>query len=169
MVLNDNEIRNLIASGELDIDPYTESSLSPASYDLSIGSFQSLNMLDKHRSDCLQVDKQVDIYPGESFLASSVELLGLPDNIVGNIVGKSSTSRKGISMFSPGWIDPGFKGQLTMGMKNETYKTLTLKYGQKLWQVIFDTCNIPGQSYSGHYQDSKGIVEDKSGDATIGI
>jgi len=169
MVLNDNEIREHVATDSLTIDPYTEESLSPASYDLSIGSYQSLNMTDKHRADCLEKDKIVEIFPGESFLASTIEIIGLSDTLTGNIVSKSSTSRKGLNLFSSGWIDPKFIGQLTVAMKNETYKPITLKYGQKLWQVIFEKCNAPGQSYKGHYQDSKGVVGDKSGDATIGI
>jgi len=169
MVLNDNEIRELVAKGLLIIDPYSDDSLSPASYDFSIGSYQSLNMPDKHRADCLQTDKSVEIFPGESFLASTVEILGCPLNITGEIVSKSSTSRKGLNLFSPGWVDPGFIGQLTVAMKNETYKPIVLKYGQKLWQVVFDTCTPAGQSYQGHYQNSEGIVEDKSGDATIGL
>jgi dCTP deaminase len=169
MVLNDNRIRSLVAAKVITIDPYMDDSLSPASYDLSIGAYQSLNMTDKHRADCLQKDKTVEIFPGESFLASTVEILGLPNNITAEIVSKSSTGRKGLSLFSPGWIDPGFIGQLTVGMKNETYKPITLKYGQKLWQVIFEDCDPAGQAYQGHYQGSEGIVEDKSGDATIGI
>lgn len=169
MVLNDNEIRNLVAQGELTIDPYIGDSLSPASYDLSIGSFQSLNMPDRHRNDCLLTDKHIEIFPGESFLASTIEIIGFPNYLTGEIVSKSSTSRKGFNLFSPGWIDPGFIGQLTVAMKNETYKPLTLKYGQKLWQVIFEKCEPAGQAYRGHYQNSSGIVEDKSGDATIGI
>jgi len=169
MVLNDNEIRQLVSQKKLTIDPYSDDSLSPASYDLSIGSYQSLNMTDKHRADCLQKDKCVEIFPGESFLASTIEILGFPSNITGEIVSKSSTGRKGLSLFSPGWIDPGFIGQLTVGMKNETYKPINLKYGQKLWQIIFEPCTPAGQAYTGHYQHSKGIVEDKSGDETIGV
>lgn len=169
MVLTDKEIRDKVIAKEITIDPYSDGSLSPASYDLSLGSFQSLNMTERHGGDCLELDKKITIYPGESFLCSTIEIVGFPNNITGELVSKSSTGRKGLSLFSPGWIDPGFIGQLTVGMKNETYKDITLQYGQKLWQIIFEECTPASQAYTGHYQNSKGVVGDKSGDAVLDV
>lgn len=167
MVLNDNRIRSLVDSKQIIIDPFSSDSLSPASYDLSIGECKSINM--KYKTCELEKDLSVEIDPGESFLASTVEIIGLPNNITAEMVSKSSTGRKGLSLFSPGWIDPGFVGQLTIGMKNESGKIISLKYGQKLWQLIFEDCDPAEQAYQGHYQKSEGIVGDRSGDETIGF
>ena len=167
MVLNDKQIKHMQESGLLRIDPFQLNSLSPASYDLSLGAFQSINMLEMHRNDLLENDGFVEIYPAEVFLASTVEVIGFPKNITGEIVNKSSTSRKGLFLASTGWIDPGFVGQLTVVLKNESMRNIKLQYGQKLWQLIFEVCEPAEQAYQGHYQHSEGIVEDRSGDETI--
>lgn len=161
MILNDREILDNLKTG-LKIDPFQADSLSPASYDISIGDFQSINFRDHHLNDNFLKNGYIEILPGESFLASSLEIIGLPNNITGEIVNKSSTGRKGLFLASPGWIDPGFIGQLTLAMKNETLKPLKLEYGKKLWQIVFAYCKPAEQAYKGHYQGSEGIVEDRS-------
>jgi len=168
MILNDKKIKSLQASGILKIDPFQPDNISPASYDLSIGDFQSINFLNQHTVS-MKLDGSVEVLPGESFLASSVEIIGLPNNLTGEIVNRSSTGRKGLFLASPGWIDPGFIGQLTIAMKNETLKPINLTYGQKLWQIVFAECEPADQAYKGHYQDSEGIVEDRTDDEMAGL
>ena len=161
MILNDIQIRKLIVEGHI-LTPYQESSVNPASYDLSLSGVQSINFKNEHIDDNLERDGEIEVLPGESFLAATVEIINLPNNITGEIVNKSSTGRKGLFLASSGWIDPGFRGQLTVAMKNETLKPLTLKYGQRLWQLIFAECEEVESVYKGHYQDSEGVVGDQT-------
>jgi dCTP deaminase len=161
MILNDRQIKEHLEKG-LRIEPFQLHALSPASYDLSIGSFQSINFPDQHIGESLEKDGEITILPGESFRASTIEIVGFPNFITGEIVSKSSTSRKGLFLASPGWIDPGYIGQLTVAMKNETLSPVKLTYGTKMWQVIFETCEPAEQAYTGHYQGSEGIVGDRS-------
>ena len=161
MILNDKQIKEYLTKG-LRIDPFQLKNLSPASYDLSIGGFQSINMASQHEDQNLEKLGEITVLPGESFRASTVEIVGFPNFITGEIVNKSSTSRKGLFLASPGWIDPGFIGQLTVAMKNETLSPVKLAYGTRLWQIIFETCDPAEQAYTGHYQHSEGIVEDRS-------
>ncbi len=161
MILNDRQIKEHLTKG-LRIEPFQLNALSPASYDLSIGGFQSINFPDQHVGENLEKNMEITILPGESFRASTIEILGFPNFITGEIVNKSSTSRRGLFLASPGWIDPGFIGQLTVAMKNETLSPVKLTYGTKMWQIIFETCEPAEQAYTGHYQHSAGIVEDRS-------
>lgn len=162
MILSDKKIKYYLEKGLLKIDPYQPASLSPASYDLSVGGFQSINFRNQHLNDSINDKGFVEILPGESFLLSTVEIISVPNFITGEIVNKSSTGRKGLFLASPGWIDPGYIGQLTIGMKNESGRLLKLTYGQKLWQIVFAECEPAEQSYTGHYQNSIGIVEDRT-------
>lgn len=162
MLLNDKEIRELVSQEKIKLDPFQVDNVNPASYDLSLSGVQSINFKEQHIDDNLERDGEIEILPGESFLAATVEVVGLPNFIAAEIFNKSSTGRKGLFLASSGWVDPGFRGQLTVAMKNETMKPLKLKYGQRLWQIIFTKINPVSDTYSGHYQDSQGVVEDKT-------
>lgn len=161
MILNDIKIVEQITSNKI-IEPYQEDNVNPASYDLCLSGVQSINFKDQHIEDSIEQDGQIIILPGESFLAATVEIINLPNNITGEIVNKSSTGRKGLFLASSGWVDPGFRGQLTVAMKNETMKPIILKYGQQLWQLILAECEPAGEVYKGHYQDSEGVVGDQT-------
>lgn len=162
MILNDAKIKYFLEAGLLKIDPYQPDNLSPASYDLSVGGFQSINFKQQHLNDSISSTGSVDVLPGEAFLLSTIQIIGLPNNLTGQVVNKSSTGRRGLFLASPGWIDPGFIGQLTIAMKNENSKSIQITYGQRLWQIVFAECEPSEQDYTGHYQNSLGVVEDRS-------
>ena len=48
--------------------------------------------------------------PGQFVLAETLECIGLPDNVVATIEGKSSIARLGVTLHQTGgWIDAGFR------------------------------------------------------------
>lgn len=159
MILSDRTIKTF---ADKVIVPFQADNVNPSSYDLSLSGVQSINFRSEHFDDNLERDGEIKILPGESFLAATIETISLPNNITGEIVNKSSTGRKGLFLASSGWVDPGFRGQLTVAMKNESMKPLVLKYGQRLWQIVFADCEEVESLYEGHYQDSQGVVPDKT-------
>jgi dCTP deaminase len=140
-MLNDKEIMDYIKSGKIISENYSKDSITPNGYDLRIGDY-SIETVSKN----------------SLFYISSLEKLDLPDNIVGSLHIKSRYARRGI-FASFGFVDAGFKGELTMAFYNFGDE-LQLISGMKFVQIVFYEIKIPEKNYyirSGNYQNSSGI------------
>ncbi len=62
-----------------------------------------------------------------------------------------------------GFIDPGFRGQLTLCMTNLGHDDITLQKNDRIAQMILHEVRNGNQRYDGSYQDSRGVVEAKKG------
>ena len=87
MIFGDKEIKSLIKDGIIDIHPYEESNVNPASINLTIGKV-------------------------EDELYSTLERVFISNEICAFFLPRSSFIRSG-GIMSTGFIDPGFNGQLT--------------------------------------------------------
>lgn len=130
--------------------------LQPVSVDLRLGglSYKSGPTLP------LEENGYWHINPGQFLLGSTMETVGVNENIWGDCRGKSTLAREGLIVEAAGLIDPGFEGQLTLEMFNMSSQLLTLQYGQPICQVMFgwvDTTpkRIYGQA-GNHYQGQTG-------------
>ena len=105
------------------------------------------------------------LHPGEFVLGSTLERIGVPDDLVGRIDGKSSLGRLGLIIHSTaGFIDAGFDGHITLELTNIATLPITLYPGMKIGQVSFMRLDEPVERPYGHpelgskYQDQKGPV-----------
>lgn len=165
-ILNDDEIRSHIIEEKISLKPFQEANINPASYDLSLEGVKSLSNPEHVMPQEYEDEGIIEVLPHESVLMGTVEYIELPNNICGLIMSKSSVFRKGLVIGSAGWIDPGFKGNLTILMYNSTQKTIRLRYMQKMWNLVFTKINPVENIYEGKYQGSKGIVEEKKDEST---
>jgi dCTP deaminase len=103
------------------------------------------------------------LHPGEFCLGVTMEQVNLPNNIVGRIEGKSSLGRLGLMVHvTSGFIDPGFRGGLTLQMTNLLRIPIVLRPHKRICQVVFAYLNSPAMNpYGGNYQDSQGVVASK--------
>jgi dCTP deaminase len=101
------------------------------------------------------------IYPNEFVLASTVESVNLPAHIGARVEGKSSLGRQGLFIHvTAGWIDPGFRGQITLELFNASSDRILLRPGQKICQMAFFFLDRPAENpYTGKYQDQLGVTE----------
>jgi dCTP deaminase len=84
------------------------------------------------------------IHPGEFVLASTIEALTLPDDIVAQIEGKSSLGRIGLLIHATaGYVDPGWTGKLTLELSNVAKMPIALYYGMKICQLSFLRMSSP--------------------------
>src|SRR5574338_22007 len=95
------------------------------------------------------------IQPQEFILATTVEKFVFPDNVAGTVMGKSSLARQGLMVTAAGFIDPGFRGEITLQLKNLRGKPLLVYFNQPIAQVVFHRVSSPVQ-YNGRYQDQEG-------------
>ena len=157
MVLSDHTIREELRSGRLVIKPTDESLIQPASVDVHLDRkilvFRNSRRpyIDVHEdvSDLTEGVEIVDgvpfiLHPGEFVLGSTVEFLGLPNDLVARLEGKSSLGRIGLLIHSTaGYVDPGWRGHLTLELSNVANLPVTLYYGMKIGQISFLQLTAP--------------------------
>lgn len=90
---------------------------------------------------------------GNFCLASAIEEFDMPNNLVGVVHDKSTNIREGIQVFNT-VIEPGWKGFLTLELAFHGNKTVILKAGTPIAQVIFHEIAEP-ISYTGKYQNQE--------------
>lgn len=77
--------------------------------------------------------------PNEFVLASTHEVVDVPNRMVARFEGKSSLGRLGLMTHATaGFIDPGFAGNITLEIKNLTDATWKLFPGMKIGQICFE-------------------------------
>jgi dCTP deaminase len=163
-VLSDGTIRRLVAEGRVRIEPWDESMVQPASVDLRLGT--SFRVFHNHRISAIDLadppknltelveigdaDSFV-IHPGEFVLGSTQEHVQLPNDIVARIEGKSSLGRLGLIVHATaGFVDPGFKGTLTLEITNLTRVPIILWPGKPIAQLSFMALDQPAERPYGH-------------------
>jgi dCTP deaminase len=163
-VLSDGTIRRLVAEGHVLIDPWDEAMVQPASVDLRLGT--SFRVFHNHRITAIDLaepprnltelvevedDESFVIHPGEFVLGRTQEHVELPDDIVARIEGKSSLGRLGLIVHATaGFVDPGFKGTLTLEITNLTRVPIILWPGKPIAQLSFMALDQPAERPYGH-------------------
>ena len=163
MILSDGDIDHIIKSGKAFlINPYNDEMLQPNSVDLTLG--DELKKINGKSIDLRQ--SSYKIKPNEFLLGSTLEKIYIPRDLVGHIDGKSSLGRLGVFIHvSSGFIDSGFKGNVTLEIYNCSDKEFELYHGMSICQIVFQTLTspvkIPYGARGNHYQNSDGTVLSK--------
>lgn len=164
VVLSDHSIKLEIAKGRITIDPLDRDDIQPSSVDLHLGDdFQvfrnsRLPYIDPAMEQSgltervsASVAEPFVLHPGEFVLGTTIERIGLPDDIVGRLEGKSSLGRLGLLIHSTaGYVDPGWKGRLTLELSNVANLPIVLTPGMKIGQISFSQMTTPVDRPYGH-------------------
>jgi dCTP deaminase len=173
MILSDREIENYIREGKIKINPFPdfEIQLGPASLDVRLGNtFRVFNHTQipyidpkdkstfENLTEIVKVEegKPFVLQPGQFVLASTLEEIELPDDIGARIEGRSSWGRLGIIVHSTaGYIDPGFKGKITLEMSNIGMLPVLLYPGMRICQLSFEKLSSPATKPYPQKRDAK--------------
>ncbi|MFN3974809.1 MAG: dCTP deaminase [Dehalococcoidia bacterium] len=163
MVLSDRDIRAALREGRLVIRPLDEACVQPSSVDVHLD--RRILVFRNNRRPYIDVRKPMDdlmdmeeiegdspfiLHPGEFVLGSTVEYLEIPDDLVARLEGKSSLGRLGLLIHSTaGYVDPGWKGHLTLELSNVSRLPITLYYGMRIGQVSFLRLSSPAERLYG--------------------
>jgi len=161
MILSDRTINRYIQSGELEITPFDQNSVQPASIDCRLGSHYLL--VDDINMGVIDMDKEIKYreiegtcitLPPRSFvLATTQEYIKLPNNITAFVEGRSSIGRMGLFIQNAGWVDAGFEGRITLELFNANSLPIKLDSGRRICQLVFCTMDEPAERpYKGKYQ-----------------
>ena len=182
MLLSDRDIRAEIAAGRVAIDPFSEDMVQPSSLDVRLDKY--FRVFEKHRYPHIApAEEQPDLtrlveadgadpfilHPGEFVLASTYEVVTLPDDVAGRLEGKSSLGRLGLLTHSTaGFIDPGFSGHVTLELSNVATLPIKLWPGMKIGQLclfrLSSAAEHPygSQRYGSRYQGQRGPTPSRS-------
>ena len=113
------------------------------------------------RYKILEKNEKFILHPNEFILGCTLEYIQLPKGIAARLEGRSSWGRLGILVHSTaGFIDPGFKGNITFELKNMGKVPVPLYPGIRMAQLSFFNVNND-LSYKGKYLKSFGVVPSK--------
>ena len=106
----------------------------------------------------MRPDGGVVLAPGAFLLGATREVVSLPRGLAARVEGKSSLGRIGLTVHvTAGFIDPGFKGSITLEIANLSgCRHLVLRPGMRIAQIAFTPMvGWVERSYqtTGHYQD----------------
>jgi dCTP deaminase len=180
-VLSDRTIRRLVDSGRLVVDPWDPEMVQPASVDLRLG--DSFRVFHNHRVTAIDLrepptnlteevvvpeGEPFAIHPGEFVLGRTLEYVEIPDDVVARIEGKSSLGRLGLIVHATaGFVDPGFRGTLTLEITNLTRVPIKLYAGLPIAQLSFMALDGPAERPYGsgelgsHYQGQVAATESR--------
>ena len=167
MIVSDSSLRDLLAPGEIVVEPLESFQIQPATIDLRLG--DHFLKVDENSAEAITLDspvpyveirkEQIVIPPHTFLLAVTREFIRLPADITAFVEGRSSIGRIGLFIQNAGWVDPGFAGTITLELYNANRLPIRLAAGRRICQIVFARMDSPAsRPYAGKYQNQRGAV-----------
>ncbi|VVB61337.1 dCTP deaminase, dUMP-forming [uncultured archaeon] len=198
MVLSDRDIKARLKKGDFKIAPLELSAqLGTSSIDLRLGTrfrtFKTSNQsaidpttfndkkiaeweidgakVEEYEYSTLLIsEKPFVLHPGEFVLASLMEHVEMPVDLVGRLEGRSSLGRLGLQVHSTaGVVDAGYKGYLTLELTNIGRLPIKLTCGMRICQLVLENLSSPaevpyGAKKGAKYFNESGASQSKEDD-----
>lgn len=191
-MLNDSQIRESLAIGDIGIVPFVSQHLQPVSYDLTLSKEVRIPRQDVHvirTRKWSEYEEQAQYFgevpswkthtqemeispsgqtlrPGGFILGCTEEYIRLSPGMAARVEGKSSLGRLGMAVhITAGFIDPGFQGQITLEIANLAPWSIELYEGMPIAQIVFEPVDAPDRDYTrtGRYNNQRGPTESRYG------
>lgn len=111
----------------------------------------------RYKSEYIPFGGKMVIHPHQFILASSLEYIRLPSDIMARISGRSTWGRLGLSVATATSVHPLFAGTLKLELRNLGEAPLVLRPGQSIGQLFFETIESPHISKNEQNQYSGSI------------
>jgi dCTP deaminase len=191
MILADREILQALRDGRIKIspEPDLEKHLGSCSIDFRLGDtfmvfeHSRFSYIDPRQPQSIGEAMRTLVVPeGEAFimqagdfaLASTMESLELPDDLLGRLEGRSSIARLGITVHSTAAVfEPGWVGTATMELSNSGRMAVALYPGMRICSFTFEQLTSPamvpyrrkqGNKYAGQIQPRASGLSEEMGE-----
>lgn len=170
MILSDSTIIKMLEEGTLKITPIEREQIQPASVDIRLG--DTFSIVEDSPTGSITLEQEIRykaiqsrsyvLLPNQFVLATTMEYFDLPDDLTAFVEGRSSLGRMGLFIQNAGWVDPGFKGEITLELYNANRCAIELKAGRRVGQLVFAKMDAPAKKpYNGKYQGQRGATGSK--------
>lgn len=167
MILSDKTLRKMLEEKTLVAEPLEPDQIQPASIDIRLGNTFSIvedtstgiiNLSDEIKYKTITSDSYI-LLPNQFVLATTMEYFELPDDLTAFVEGRSSLGRMGLFIQNAGWVDPGFKGEITLELYNANRCAIELRAGRRVGQLVFAKMDCAALNpYRGKYQGQRGAT-----------
>ncbi len=188
MVLSDGDILRRLEEGDLKIEPLDDPELQvqPASVDMRLGreflEFQRSNIPCIHPDSEEETDHYTErkvvesgeeyiLHPEDFVLGTTYETVDIPRDLVARVEGRSSLGRLAVVVHATaGFVDPGYRGQITLELSNLGTAPVALKPEEmRISQLVLTELSSPaerpyGSDRGSKYQDQCGPTASRIGD-----
>jgi dCTP deaminase len=180
MVLSDVDLQAALESGEIGISPVPDlnTQMGACSLDLRLG--HEFRVFERARTAFIDPRETIDwdsftrlvrveegeqfiMHPQELVLASTIENISLPPDILGRLEGRSSLGRLGIIVHGTAPLFfPGLSGCAVMELGNIGPMPVALYPGMRICAFTFERLSSPSsRPYKGKYSGQSGPVGSK--------
>ena len=157
----------ILSDKTLEIYPIEPEQIQPASVDVRLG--DTFSIVEDSSTGIIDLEHEIkyktiktDTYvllPGQFVLATTKEYFVLPDDLTAFVEGRSSLGRMGLFIQNAGWVDPGFRGEITLELYNANRCAIELKAGRRVGQLVFAQMDQAAENpYRGKYQGQTGAT-----------
>lgn len=101
-----------------------------------------------------KAQKEIIIKPGDYYLVQTVEAVNTPLDLMPVVHTRTSLFRAGLLLLNSK-TDPGYSGQLTMGLTNLSPFPVKLQLGARICNIIFHKIKGKTVSYRGQHQGGR--------------
>lgn len=180
MILSDRDLRARLAKGDLVVDPLDDPDvqIQPASIDLRLGNefrvfrtphipfIDPLAATEEYTEEIVVANgERFIMHPGEFALGTTFERVEIPPDLVARVEGRSSLGRLAIVVHSTaGFIDPGFRGRITLELSNLGRVPIALHPRMRVSQIVVHQMSSRAERPYGDptrhskYQEQRGPV-----------
>lgn len=183
-MLSDRELRAAIKSEDINFFPPLEDhQIQPSSIDLRLAGHALVPMFAGPNDGTGIVSAEMppamrkvpfmardgnqvyELKQGEFCLVSTVEKICLSDRFAARVEGRSTMARLGLTIHSAGFIDPGFRGHITLELYNQGPWIIQLVENMRIAQICAFALSSPAMRPYGHadlgskYQEQFGTAE----------
>jgi dCTP deaminase len=188
MILSDRDIRREIEDGRIRISPPIDldKHMGSCSVDFRLGNtfmvfeHSRYSYIDPRQPQSIGEGMRTIVVPdeepfimqaGDFALASTIESLELPDDLLGRLEGRSSIARLGITVHSTAAVfEPGWTGTATMELSNLGRMAVALYPGMRICSFTFQQLSSPvlvpyrqkvGNKYAGQNEPRASLLSEE--------
>lgn len=186
MILSDRDIKNALVNKRIIISPKPDlaTQLGSCSIDLRLG--RQFRIFDHSKfafidpknpalastmmkDVVVKADEAFMLQPCDFVLATTMESLTLPDDLLARLEGRSSLGRLGIVVHSTASVfDPGWRGMIVMELGNMGRMPVALYPGMRICALTFEELSSPADVPYYKKKSAKYIGQNKPEASKIG-